>query len=80
MAEEEIEYLSYKKVIIFGVEGSGKSTLSKTLETGKFSEQTHTDESKYNFINYILSFFIHYFRCEFTSTLCSGSPIQRLEY
>ena len=47
MAEEEIEYLSYKKVIIFGVEGSGKSTLSKTLETGKLSEQTHTDESKY---------------------------------
>ena len=47
MAEEEIEYLSDKKVIIFGVEGSGKSTLSKTLETGKFSEQTHTDESKY---------------------------------
>jgi GTPase SAR1 family protein len=47
MAEEEIEYISYKKVIIFGVEGSGKSTLSKSLETGKFSEQTHTYDSKY---------------------------------
>ena len=47
MAEEEIAYISYKKVIIFGVEGSGKSTLSKSLETGKFSEQTHTDDSKY---------------------------------
>ena len=47
MDEEEIEYVSYKKVIIFGVEGSGKSTLSKTLETGKFSEQSHTVASKY---------------------------------
>ena len=33
-----------------------------------------------NIIDYILSFFIHYFRCEFTSALCSGSTIQRLEY
>ena len=53
MAEDEIEYISYKKVIIFGAEGSGKSTLSKSLETGKFSEQNHTESSKYNiFINY----------------------------
>ena len=50
MAEEEIEYISYKKVIIFGAEGSGKSTLSKSLETGKFSEQSHTNEGKYIFI------------------------------
>ena len=34
-------------VIVTGKSGSGKSTLSKSLETGKFSEQTHTDDSKY---------------------------------
>jgi adenylate kinase family enzyme len=46
MAEEEIEYISYKKVIIFGAEGSGKSTLSKYLDTEKFSEETHTENGK----------------------------------
>ena len=46
MSEEENEYISYKKLIIFGAEGSGKSTLTKSLETGKFSEQTHTQDSK----------------------------------
>ena len=48
--QEENVLASFKKVIIFGVEGSGKSTLSKSLETGKFSEQSHTNESKYIFI------------------------------
>ena len=46
MAEDEIEYISYKKVIIFGAEGSGKSTLSKYLDTEKFSEETHTENGK----------------------------------
>ena len=44
--QDENEFTSYKKVIIFGAEGSGKSTLTKSLETGKFSEQTHTQDSK----------------------------------
>ena len=48
--QEENVFASFKKVIIFGVEGSGKSTLSKSLETGKFSEQSHTNEGKYIFI------------------------------
>ena len=39
------EFISYKKVIIFGIEGSGKSTLTNSLQTGKFSEQTHTENS-----------------------------------
>ena len=46
MSGEEVEYVSFKKVIIFGVEGSGKSTLSKMIETGKFSDETHTEGSK----------------------------------
>ena len=46
MSEEENEYISYKKLIIFGAEGSGKSTLTKSMETGKFSDQAHTTDSK----------------------------------
>jgi adenylate kinase len=53
MSEEKAEYFSFKKVIIFGVEGSGKSTLSKMIETGKFSEEAHTDGSKLIIIIYI---------------------------
>ena len=46
MSDSDIEYFSYKKVIIFGAEGSGKSTLSKYLDTEKFSEETHTENGK----------------------------------
>lgn len=62
MAEDEIEYISYKKVIIFGAEGSGKSTLSKSLETGKFSEQNHTESSKYIYL-LIINLLILLSRC-----------------
>ena len=48
--QDENEFTSFKKVIIFGAEGSGKSTLSNYLETGKFSEQTHTQDGKYIYI------------------------------
>ena len=43
---DEIEFISLKKVIIFGAEGSGKTTLSKVMETGTFSEQSPTKECK----------------------------------
>ena len=80
MAEEEIEYVSYKKVIIFGVEGSGKSTLSKSLETGKFSEQTPTKDSKIYFKLLITSYFLIYFsRCQYSSTFRS-SKVKRFIY
>ena len=46
MEEKDNEFTSYKKIIIFGTEGSGKSTLTNSLETGKFSEQTHSENSK----------------------------------
>jgi GTPase SAR1 family protein len=45
MEEKDNEFISFKKVIIFGTEGSGKSTLTNSLETGKFSEQTHSENS-----------------------------------
>ena len=46
MEEKDNEFISFKKVIILGTEGSGKSTLTNSLETRKFSELTHSENSK----------------------------------
>ena len=37
------EFSSYKKVIIFGAEGTGKTTLTKSIEKGSFTNETHTE-------------------------------------
>ena len=45
-SKDKSEYVSYKKLLIFGAESTGKSTLSKFLESGKFEDNiTHTEES-----------------------------------
>ena len=44
MVEDEIEYASFKKVLIFGSEGSGKTSLVKRIEKGHFSEESPSDE------------------------------------
>lgn len=44
--EEANLFSSFKKVIIFGDKGTGKTTLSKMIETGKFSNESPTEESK----------------------------------
>ena len=41
------EFVSYKKVVIFGSEGTGKSSLSKRIERGAFTNETHTENGKY---------------------------------
>jgi adenylate kinase family enzyme len=46
--EEAPEFVSYKKVLVFGAEGTGKTTLTKFIEKGTFSEETHSEKSKYN--------------------------------
>ena len=43
MKENSYEFISYRKLIIFGVEGTGKSSLTKRLETGSFIDVQHTE-------------------------------------
>ena len=38
------EFVSYKKVLLFGAESTGKSSLSKRLEKGKFIEDIANTE------------------------------------
>ena len=42
--EDEIEYSSFKKVLIFGSKGSGKTSLVKRIEKGHFSEESPSDD------------------------------------
>ena len=37
------EFVSYKKVLVFGAIGTGKSTLTQYIEKGIFTEETHTE-------------------------------------
>ena len=42
--ENKAEFVSYKKVIIFGSQGSGKSSLTSRLEKGSFSTENPTED------------------------------------
>jgi GTPase SAR1 family protein len=46
--ENSPEFVSYKKVLIFGAVGSGKTTLTRYIEKGSFSNETHTENGKNN--------------------------------
>ena len=46
--ESSPEFVSYKKVLVFGSNGTGKTTLTKYIEKGSFSNETHTEKSKNN--------------------------------
>ena len=48
--DKDLELVSFKKVIIFGAKGTGKSTLSQMIETGKFSDVSPTKESNLNIL------------------------------
>ena len=45
--EEPIEFKSFKKMIIFGKEGSGKSSLTKRLEKGSFTEESPSENGMF---------------------------------
>ena len=43
-------FASYKKVLVFGKEGTGKTTFTKYIEKGYFTNESHTENGKfYNF-------------------------------
>ncbi len=44
--ENSPEFVSYKKLLIFGAEGSGKTSLIKSFEKGTFTNETHTENGK----------------------------------
>ena len=45
--ESKQEYISYKKVLVFGDKGTGKSSLTEKFKTTKFSDSiSHTNEGK----------------------------------
>ena len=48
--DEKIEFASFKKVIIFGSKDSGKTSLSKRIERGSFSNESPTDNGKIKLI------------------------------
>lgn len=45
--ENSPEFISYKKLIIFGTESVGKTTLTKSIEKGVFTNETHTENGIY---------------------------------
>ena len=41
------EFVSYKKLLIFGTEGVGKTTLTKYIEKDSFTSESHTENGIY---------------------------------
>ena len=44
MEENKVEFVTYKKVIIFGSQGSGKSSLTSRLEKCSFTAENPTED------------------------------------
>ena len=41
--KDSTKFISYKKVLVFGATETGKTTLTKFIEKGVFTEETHTE-------------------------------------
>jgi GTPase SAR1 family protein len=44
----EMEFISYKKLVIFGAKGSGKTSFIKSIQDMKFEEDSISEDGKYN--------------------------------
>jgi replication-associated recombination protein RarA len=55
---KKIEYASFKKLLIFGTKGVGKTSLAKTFDENIINEdiEASTNSKKINKINFILLF------------------------
>jgi len=42
--EDSTDFVSSKKVLVFGATETGKTTLTKFIEKGVFTEETHTED------------------------------------
>ena len=53
--ENSPEFVSYKKLVVFGAKGVGKTTLTKSIERGTFSEDINpSDYRKFIYYNIII--------------------------
>ena len=48
--ENPIKYATYKKLLIFGSEGSGKTSLTKRLEKVSFTQESHSENGNILFL------------------------------
>ena len=61
---KKVEYVSYKKLLIIGTKGAGKTTLAKTFQDNNSNEEeTKPSESKkIKFYNIMLNIIIYLFK------------------
>lgn len=52
--ENSPKFSNFKKLLIFGTEGAGKTTLTSALYNNAFIEEEPTKESKYIYYKYKL--------------------------
>jgi GTPase SAR1 family protein len=51
----DMEFISYKKLVIFGAKGSGKTTFIKSMQEMKFEEDSISEDGKYIIFNHYLN-------------------------
>ena len=54
------EFVSYKKILVFGAESTGKSTLTNRIIKGEFSESPSKDSDKNKTKDSIYNYFINH--------------------
>ncbi len=47
MNSDNMEFISYKKLVIFGAKGSGKTSFIKAIKDMKFTEESESENGKY---------------------------------